>query len=470
MPQKILSIRIDGELVKAAEGQTILQAARSSSKYIPTLCWLEGLDAVGACRLCVVEVSGVGRLLPACTTPVQDGMAVTTNSPKLQRYRRLILELLFVERNHVCAVCVSNGNCELQALAISLGVTSVRFPYNYPKLQVDMSHERFVLDHNRCVLCTRCVRVCDRPRRRARLGRHLARHQLAAGQRPEPALGPVRELHQLRQMRPGLPHRSPGRKGQRRGGNGQAPRKHRSPGPPERSPAMSVSTIQTPAPARKIKLATVWLDGCAGCHMSLLDIDEALLLVAQKADIVYGPLVDAQEFPEGVDVTLVEGAVSSHEDLRLLHQGPLAHQAAGRRSATAPSPATCRRCATPSPSRPCCSASTWMACSSRRAVPGEGVPGLLKHARPMHDFVKVDLHIPGCPPARQGYLRGDCRPARRQETRPREQGEVRMKKLNTPTWPHAGMRWGFAVPRPRFWAAWTALPVTGFPLEAATKR
>jgi len=161
MPQKVLSIRIDGELVTATEGQTILQAARSSSKYIPTLCWLEGLDAVGACRLCIVEVSGVGRLLPACTTPVQDGMSVTTNSPKLQRYRRLILELLFVERNHVCAVCVSNGNCELQALATSLGVNSVRFPYNYPKLQVDMSHERFVLDHNRCVLCTRCVRVCD---------------------------------------------------------------------------------------------------------------------------------------------------------------------------------------------------------------------------------------------------------------------------------------------------------------------
>jgi len=161
MPQKVLSIRIDGELVKATEGQTILQAARSSSKYIPTLCWLEGLDAVGGCRVCIVEVSGVGRLLPACTTPVQDGMAVTTNSPKLAKYRKLILELLFVEKNHVCSVCVSNGNCELQAMATAHGVTNVRFPYNYPKLAVDMSHERYVLDHNRCILCTRCVRVCS---------------------------------------------------------------------------------------------------------------------------------------------------------------------------------------------------------------------------------------------------------------------------------------------------------------------
>lgn len=160
MPNKKLSIRIDGELVSAADGQTILQVARASGKTIPTLCCMEGLSAVGACRLCLVEVSGIGRLLPACTTPVQDGMSVTTNSPKLARYRRITLELLLVERNHVCSVCVSNGHCELQAMALSLGVTSVRFPYNFPKFPVDVSHPRYVLDHNRCILCTRCVRVC----------------------------------------------------------------------------------------------------------------------------------------------------------------------------------------------------------------------------------------------------------------------------------------------------------------------
>jgi bidirectional [NiFe] hydrogenase diaphorase subunit len=134
--------------------------ARAANKYIPTLCYLEGLTSVGACRLCIVEVSGGGRLLPACTTPVQDGMSVTTNSPKLTRYRRITLELLFAERNHTCAVCVSNGNCELQSMARTLGVTSIRYPYNFPKMPVDMSHGRYVLDHNRCILCTRCVRVC----------------------------------------------------------------------------------------------------------------------------------------------------------------------------------------------------------------------------------------------------------------------------------------------------------------------
>jgi len=161
LPGKKLSIRIDGELVSAVEGQTILQAAKAAGKYIPTLCDLEGLTPVGACRLCIVEVSGTPRLFPACTTPIQDGMSVTTTSVRLTHNRRISLELLLVERNHVCAVCVSNGHCELQSMASAMGISTVRFAYNYPKLGVDLSHPRFVLDHNRCILCTRCVRVCS---------------------------------------------------------------------------------------------------------------------------------------------------------------------------------------------------------------------------------------------------------------------------------------------------------------------
>jgi bidirectional [NiFe] hydrogenase diaphorase subunit len=87
-------------------------------------------------------------------------MSIKTNSTKLTLYRRMAVELLLVERNHICAACVSNGHCELQALAQSVGVTHVRYTYNNPRLPVDMSHSRFVLDHNRCILCTRCVRTC----------------------------------------------------------------------------------------------------------------------------------------------------------------------------------------------------------------------------------------------------------------------------------------------------------------------
>jgi bidirectional [NiFe] hydrogenase diaphorase subunit len=157
---RTVSARIDGELVTAMEGQTILDVARAHGRHIPTLCYLKGLSPVGACRVCMVELAGSERLLPACTTPMQEGMSIKTSSAKLTEYRRMAVELLLIERNHVCSSCVSNGHCELQDLARSLGVTHVRYAYNNPRLGVDMTHPRFVLDHNRCILCTRCVRVC----------------------------------------------------------------------------------------------------------------------------------------------------------------------------------------------------------------------------------------------------------------------------------------------------------------------
>jgi bidirectional [NiFe] hydrogenase diaphorase subunit len=160
-PVRVKTLTIDGREVGAREDQTILEVARENDIRIPTLCALTGLSNPGACRLCLVEVKGVPRLLPACVTHIAEGMEVTVHSERLERYRRGILELLFAERNHVCSVCVSNGNCDLQSLALALGVTHVHFRYQYPRMPVDASHERFVMDHNRCILCTRCVRVCD---------------------------------------------------------------------------------------------------------------------------------------------------------------------------------------------------------------------------------------------------------------------------------------------------------------------
>ena len=159
MPKQV-KLKIDGEYVEANEGESVLDAARANGKFIPSLCHVKGLSGVGSCRLCMVEVSGVGRPLPSCTTPVQEGMTISTVSERLTKYRRMILQLLLSERNHVCAVCVSNGACELQDMASRLGVTHSPYRYRYPKLPVDASHPRFVLDHNRCILCTRCVRVC----------------------------------------------------------------------------------------------------------------------------------------------------------------------------------------------------------------------------------------------------------------------------------------------------------------------
>jgi bidirectional [NiFe] hydrogenase diaphorase subunit len=157
----VITLKIDDKDVSATQGQTLLEVAREHGIDVPTLCHLDGTSDVGACRLCLVELAGTPRLYPACVTRATEGMDVRTVTPKLTDYRRMILELFFAERNHVCSVCVANTACELQALAAQQGMDHVRFDYLNPSLPVDVSHERFGVDHNRCVLCTRCVRACD---------------------------------------------------------------------------------------------------------------------------------------------------------------------------------------------------------------------------------------------------------------------------------------------------------------------
>jgi bidirectional [NiFe] hydrogenase diaphorase subunit len=159
--EEIKTLTIDGEFISAPATATILDAAAENQIHIPTLCNLVGLDAVGACRLCLVEIQGQNKLQPACTTRVEENMVVNSKSARIQKYRRMIVEMLFAEGNHVCSVCVANGHCELQQLGYEVGMDSVRFDYLYPNKTIDATHERFILDHNRCVLCTRCVRVCD---------------------------------------------------------------------------------------------------------------------------------------------------------------------------------------------------------------------------------------------------------------------------------------------------------------------
>jgi bidirectional [NiFe] hydrogenase diaphorase subunit len=143
----VLTLVIDGKDVAGTSGQSILDVAEENGISIPTLCHMEGLSEIGACRLCMVEIEGQRKLFPACVTDIEEGMQVVTASERLIGFRRQVIELLFQERNHVCSVCVADTHFELMSL--------------HPVATIDATHERFVVDHNRCILCTRCVRVCD---------------------------------------------------------------------------------------------------------------------------------------------------------------------------------------------------------------------------------------------------------------------------------------------------------------------
>jgi len=148
---------------------------------------------------------------------------------------------------------------------------------------------------------------------------------------------------------------------------------------------------------RKIKLATVWLDGCSGCHMSFLDMDERLIELAEKVEVVYSPLVDAKEFPEGVDVTLVEGAVSTEEDLhkiRLIRERTKILVAFGDCAVTGNVPAMRNRFYLKEVMDRVYSQNS----THSSSPPADGIPALLPKVRPVHEVVKVDVFLPGCPP------------------------------------------------------------------------
>ncbi len=158
---KIVDITINDQKVSAPSGSTILQAAKQAGIDIPTLCDHPALVPVGACRICVVEVEGQRTLITACTFPINEGMVVQTESPKVIKARKFILDMLFSQRNHYCPFCEMSGDCELQNLGYRYGIDHWVYPTYTTPFPVDATRAYFFMDHNRCVLCGRCERACS---------------------------------------------------------------------------------------------------------------------------------------------------------------------------------------------------------------------------------------------------------------------------------------------------------------------
>ncbi len=181
-----INLTIDGKQVQVMPGMTVLDAAKLAGVYVPTLCFHPDLAPYGACRLCIVEIEKMRGLPTACTTPVTDGMVVKTNTPQIQQFRRGVLELILTEhphpcltcwrrercgpfdvclRNvdvtHRCVLCPKNGICELQQVVDHIGIEQVEFPYVYREIAIDRENPFFERDYNLCIVCGRCVRVCQ---------------------------------------------------------------------------------------------------------------------------------------------------------------------------------------------------------------------------------------------------------------------------------------------------------------------
>ncbi len=157
---KMVNLKINGMPVSVPAGTTILEAAKSIGIKIPTLCYLKKVNAIGACRICVVEVKGARSLVAACVYPVNEGMEVITNSKLVYESRKTTLELILSDHKQDCLSCVRNGNCELQTLSYEYGCDAHRFEGERSHYEIDDSSPCIVRDNDKCILCRRCVAAC----------------------------------------------------------------------------------------------------------------------------------------------------------------------------------------------------------------------------------------------------------------------------------------------------------------------
>jgi iron-only hydrogenase group A len=156
----MIQLSINNIPVEVPEGTTILAASKQAGIRIPTLCYVEGLKAIGACRVCVVELEGARNLVASCAMPVAQGMKVLTNSRRVREARRAVVELLLSEHNGDCQTCDRNEDCELQALAAELGIREVAYDGEKTRKRIDASTPALVRDNGKCIKCRRCVSVC----------------------------------------------------------------------------------------------------------------------------------------------------------------------------------------------------------------------------------------------------------------------------------------------------------------------
>ena len=160
MEKKMISLTIDNIPVTVPEGTTVLEAARDAGIKIPTLCYLKGVNEIGACRMCVVEVKGARSLMAACVYPVSEGMEVRTNTPRVRHSRQLTLELILSNHRMDCLTCSRNAHCELRQLASDLNIDAVRYANDQLPPQIEASALHLVRDNSKCILCRRCVAAC----------------------------------------------------------------------------------------------------------------------------------------------------------------------------------------------------------------------------------------------------------------------------------------------------------------------
>jgi [NiFe] hydrogenase diaphorase moiety small subunit len=394
-------IRIDGQSIPFAEGQTVMQAAEDAGVFIPHICYHPDYEANGSCKMCTCKIDG--RQVSSCTTRAVAGQVVESNTEELNSQRRAIAQMLFVEGNHHCPSCEHSGNCVLQTMAYRMGMTALIFPDFTAGRETDASHPELLINRDRCIYCELCVRAsrdADGTDIFCITGRSENK-QLAvnsdsgllrdSGISLQDAAANVCPVGCIIRKREGFSKPI----GQR---DYDERRVHHN---KLRQPSMPELSKQ---PGEKLRLATCSLAGCFGCHMSFLDIDERIVELVEHVQFDRSPINDIKELSDNIDIGLIEGGVCNTENIETLRDFRSKCKvliAVGACAISGGVPAL----------RNGIDVRELLEESYINGVGVENgqiptdpeLPHILEEVSPIHEVVKVDFFLPGCPPPADAF-------------------------------------------------------------------
>lgn len=392
-----ISFKIDGRTCTAEKGLNLIQAAKQNGIFIPTLCHFKHLNPIGSCRVCTVKNNG--RTIAGCTVNVQEGMDVEVNTPELLDARNAILEMMFVEGNHFCPSCEKSGDCEMQNLAYEAGLRHTRFPHLFVDRIVDARPERIVVNQNRCIKCKRCIeeiKTADGFKVFNLTNR--GNNTLVSIDYEQEAKLSENEAEYAMHICPTGSILVKGKTFAKPFGD------RKFDNIPDHT-SLSLNTIKkhlsNGAKGSKKRVATTSLAGCFGCHMSLLDIDLGILDVLELVEFNKSPLTDFKKFTERCDIGLIEGGCCNTDNIEVLREFRKNCDilvSVGECAIWGGLPAIRNTV----PLEECLKEAYLDSMTSEEGetvIPHhEDIPKILNKVYSNHEVVKIDYHIPGCPP------------------------------------------------------------------------
>lgn len=391
---KNISFTIDGRTCTAQKGTNLIEAAKQNGIFIPTLCHFKHLNPIGSCRVCTVKNDG--KSLAGCTLNVEEGMKIEVNTPELLDNRKAILEMMFVEGNHFCPSCEKSGDCEMQNLAYETGIRYTRFPHLFVDRIVDTRPERIVVNQNRCIKCRRCIEeiITNDGFKVFSLTNRGNETMVSTDYEQEAKLSESQAQHAMNICPTGcilVKGKSFGKPfGDRQFDMG------------EKGRIISLKDIKKHKTTNKKKrVATTSLAGCFGCHMSLLDIDLGILDVIELVEFNKSPITDIKKFTERCDIGLIEGGCCNTDNIEILREFRKNCDilvSVGECAIWGGLPAIRNTV----PLEECLKEAYLESMTSEEGetiIPNhEDIPKILNKVYSNHEVVKIDYHIPGCPP------------------------------------------------------------------------